>query len=436
MAIRIPFITRSEENQFLKLVQSSGSRKADAAKRLAYYNDQQSDDTLKLIAQRFSDPNTFRVFQVNIVKRVIDKRATTYRVSPKRTFIGWDQTIGEALYRSINVDGVLKRANRYTKLLKTTALRVAWVNGKPALYLHTPTILDVEAPDPDNPSRFIVTHPAASPDAITYSDWTRSGYTLRDARGNPIRSAENPDSVNPYGVLPFVPLFDALPDAEFFLPGGNDLIEAQQAINVALANLWRSVETQAHGQAVATGVSSTTRLDVGPNRAILLPQGGSFNYAAPNSPISDILEAIEFLMRQTAATNAVGSDVFDLSKSAISGSAQAAARIDLREARSDDIAIARVAEARLFEVLKAVANAHVPGTIPEDATLRVDFAEERDDATESETLANAKAKQELGIWSPVDALMATNPDGFSTRQEAFQELMRRKDETTEITLPV
>jgi len=436
MAIKLPFRTRSEENQFLKLVQGSGSRKADAAKRMAYYNDQQSDDTLRLIAQRFTDSNTFRLFQVNIVKRVVDKRATTYRVAPKRMFIGWDQTIGEELYRSINADGVLKRANRYTKLLKTTALRVAWVDGRPTLYLHTPVILDVEATEPDHPSRVIVTHTAGSPEAVTYSDWTASGYTLRDSRGNPIRSADNPDNANPYGILPFVPLFDALPDSDFFLPGGNDLIEAQQAINVALANLWRSVETQAHGQAVATGVSSTTRLDVGPNRAILLPQGGSFNYAAPNSPISDILEAIEFLMRQTAATNAVGSDIFDLSKSAISGSAQAAARIDLREARSDDIALARVAEARLFEALKAVVNAHAPGTIPEGATLRVDFAEERDDATEAETLANAKTKQELGIWSPVDALMATNPDGFATRAEAFQELMRRKDETQEITLPI
>src|SRR5690606_31382882 len=135
-------------------------------------------------------------------------------------------------------------------------------------------------------------------------------------------------------------------------------------VNVALSNLWRSVELQAHGQAWASGVNATTRLETGPNRAILLPQGGEFGYAAPNSPIRDILDAIEFVMRQTAATNAVGSEIFDLSKSAVSGSSQAQARIDLKEARADDIALWRVTESRLFDVLKAVVNTHKPGTIP------------------------------------------------------------------------
>lgn len=427
---------RAEENAFLKGIQSSADRKADAAKRVAFYNDKQRDETSRLIAQRYGDPASFHLFTVNMVKRVIDKRATTYRVAPKRVFVGWDQAAGEQLYRDANIDGVLKRASRYTKLLKTTAVRVAWVNGKPALYLHTPAILDVEAIDPEHPDRYIVTHSASRPEDVTYSDWTASGFLTRDYRGNPMHSSENPDRVNPYGILPFVPLFDAIPDASFFLDGGNDLIEAQEAINVALANLWRSVETQAHGQAVAKGVNPGQLIKTGPTRTVVVPENGEFKYVSPNSPISEILEAIEFVMRQTAATNAVGSEVFDLSKSAISGSAQAAARIDLREARSDDVALARVAEARLFEVIKRVVNTHAPGTIPESASLRVDFAEERDDQTEAETLANARTKQELGIWSPVDALMATNPDGFATREDAFRELLNRKTETDELTLTV
>lgn len=432
----INLFRKSEQNEFLKLVQASVVRKAEARQRIAYYHDKQAADTLRLIAQRFSDPHAFRIFTVNMVKRIIDKRATTYRVAPRRTFVGLDQTAGDNLYRAINADAVLKRASRYTKLLKTCAVRVAWVGGKPALYLHTPAILDVEAADPENPSRIIVTNNAASPEAVTYADWTAATFTLRDARGNPIRDAANPDKVNPYGILPFIPLFDTLPDSEFFLEGGSDLVEAQQAINVALSNLWRSVELQAHGQAYAVGVSPTQKLETGPHRVILLPQGGSFGYAKPESPITDILSAIEFVMRQVAATNAVGSEIFDLSKSAVSGSAQAQARLDLKEARSDDIALARVAESRLFDVLKAIVNAHAPGTIPDNASVRVDFAEQQDELTEAETLVNAKTKRDLGIWSPVDALMAANPDAYSTRQEAYAELMRRKDESESISLPL
>lgn len=436
--IRIPnpFRSRAQEDDFLKFVRSSAQRKLAASQRLDFYNDRQADETLRLIRQRFKDANSFRVFALNVLRRIVDKSATTYRVAPRRVFTGWEQEAGEALYRAANADAVLKRACRMTRLLKTTMLRAAWVDDKPALHLVTPAILDVVAPDPERPERVIITHAASNPADVTYSDWTANTYTLRDSRGNAIKRQDNTDNANPYGAVPFVPCFDYLPDADFFLPGGDDLIECQSAINVALANLWRSVELQAHGQAWASGIKPDTALNIGPERAILLPESGKFGFAAPNSPIADILEAIEFVMRQLAATNAVGSDVFDLSKSAISGSAQAAARLDLKEARSDDIAMWRVTEGRLFDVIKAVVNAHAPGTIPERATVRVDFAEQQDQLTEAETLENAQRKQALGVSSPVDSLMALNPDGFATREDAFAELMRRKREAEDLAMPL
>ncbi|WP_188449950.1 hypothetical protein [Sphingomonas psychrolutea] len=246
----------------------------------------------------------------------------------------------------------------------------------------------------------------------------------------------NPAGVNPYGVLPFVPLFDRLPDDCFWLPGGDDLMEAQDAVNVALANLWRSVESQAHGQAWASGISANEVLQFGPDRAIALPQGGQFGFASPNSPITSILSAIEFVLRQTAATHGVGADIFDLSKVAESGSAKHAGRIELREERLDDIAMWRIAEARLFEVVKAVVNTHRPGTIPEGASITVDFAELQDSLTEAEQIENSQAKIDMGVWSQVDALMALNPDGFPDRNAAHAELMRRRDEAIELALPL
>ena len=436
MPISLPSILRSpaktEANEFLRMVQGSRARKDESQRRISYYNDEQAAHAAELIARRFGNAEHFRIFQLNIVRRIVRALATTYKSPPRRVFDGWNQQEGEDLYRSLNADAVLKQASRLTKLLKTNALRVAWNDG-PRLYLHTPAILDAIAPDPERPERVIVTTPHENPERVTYADWTADTFTMRDARGNIIPTAGNPDRVNPYGILPFVPLFDSLPDGQFFLPGGADLFDAQDAITVAAANLWRSIETQAHGQAVATGVAPNTPLETGPHRAILLPEGGSFSYAAPNSPIAEILKAVEFVMRQVAATNSVDSHVFDLSKSAVSGSAQAAQRIDLRESRADDVALARIAESRLFQTLKRVVNTHKPGTIPEAASIRIDFADlDREESTEAETLANAKSKSELGVYSPVDVLMELNPDGYANRDEAFQELMRRKDETSDL----
>lgn len=372
------------------------------------------------------------------MRAITNRRANTYRIQPRRVFTGVDQAAMDALYRAMNADAVLKKASRYVKLCKTGLLQVGFndATGTPTLNIITPNALDVLYSDPENPERVIITHGSTRAEDVTYSDWTATGFRHLNYRGVPRRIEGNPGNANPYGVLPFVPLFDRLPDEQFFLPGGSDLIEAQDAVNVALANLWRSVETQAHGQAWATGISANEVLQFGPDRAIALPQGGQFGFASPNSPISSILSAIEFVLRQTAATHGVGSDVFDLSKVAESGSAKHAGRIELREERLDDIAQWRIAEARLFEVLKAVVNTHRPGTIPDDATIAVDFAELQDSLTEAEQLANTRDKIDLGLWSPADALMALNPDGFPDRAAAMRELQSRRDESAALALPL
>ncbi|WP_157385784.1 hypothetical protein [Methylosarcina fibrata] len=329
---------------------------------------------------------------------------------------------------------MLKRLSRLTKLLKTSVLQVGWMNDQLTLSVITPNILDVEYGNPLFPERFIVTHKAAKEQEVTYSDWTAGTYTRRDYRGNPVKMGGNPKGVNPYGLPPFICLFDSLPDDQFFVAGGDDLIEAQEAINVALSNLWRAVELQAHGQAWAAGIPAGEALNVGPERAVTLPEGGSFGFAAPNAPIGDILEAIQFVLRQIAASNDLSADVFDLDRRSESGAAKHVEQIDLREARQDDIALWRRYETQLFEIIKRVVNTHQPGTIAEDARVTVDFAEMQENLTETERLNNARAKLEMGVWSPVDVLISENPDGYPTRQDAIQELLRRKDESSQITL--
>lgn len=421
----------------VRITAASRARKDETARRLRYYWDQQQDATYRLIAQRFAKPEQFRIFCVNIVRAITDKRASTYRLPPRRTFAGLDQAVGDALYKTMNADAVLKKASRYLEVCKSVALQVGWdeATATPTLSVLTPNVLDVTYTNPEHPERVIVTYPGERAEHTAFADWTPNGFRMLNARGGSRRLAGNLDNTNPYGVLPFVPWFDRLPDDSFWLPGGDDLYAAQDAVNVALASLWRAVELHSHGQAWASGISANEVLQFGPDRAVALPQGGQFGFAAPNAPIAAILSAIEFVLRETAATHGVGADLFDLSKVAESGSAKHAGRLDLKEVRQDQIAQARTMEARLFDVLRAVVNTHRPGTIPEGATVGVDFAEQQDQLSEAEALENARIKSELGVWSPVDVLMATNPDGFPDRESAFRELQRRRDESAELAVP-
>lgn len=422
----------------IRIAQSSTKRKSECSRRLKYYWDNSHDEARRLIAQRFSRPETFRVFSINVVRAIADKRASTYRLPPRRMFNGADQQACEAIYRAANVDAVLKKASRYLEVCKTVMLQVGWneVTNTPRLSVLTPNVLDVCGADPENPERVIVTYAGDRAGEETYADWTASSFRMLNHRGAAKPIAGNPGNGNPYGMLPFVAWHERLPDDCFFIPGGDDLFAAQDAVNMGLAHLWRAVEMQSHGQAYASGISANEVLQFGPDRAIALPQGGSFGFAAPNSPIAQTISALEFVLRQTAATYGVGSDIFDLSKVAESGSAKHAGRLDLKEVRQDQIAQARVMEARLFEVIKAVTNTHAPGTIPDAATVAVDFAEQQDQLSEAEALTNAQTKAELGIWSPVDVLMASNPDGFPDRQAAFAELSRRRDEASQLSTPL
>ena len=416
------------QTAFLKLVQSSAARKAEAEKRLNYYYDRQSDELARIVAQRWSNPADFRLFIINIVKKVIDKRAMIYRTPPARVFEGWSQDQGDALYRSMAADTTMKKANRMVRLCRTSLLRVGWNGSGPTLSVLTPNILDVVAPDPESPEKIVVTHKGSRADLTEYSIWTATGYERVDFKGRALPLRDNPEGVNPYGVIPFVPLFDRAPDDEFFLPGGDDLIESQDAVNVALVNLWRAIELQSHGQAWAKGLDPSEAIKSGPDRTIIVPTDGSFGYAQPNTPISSVLEGIEFVIRQVAVTNDLPPEIFDLNRKSLSGSAKLQESRDIVEVRQDDVELWRVYETRLFQVLKAVVNTHQPGTIPVDARLRIDFGEPIETLNEGQRLENAQRRVAMGIWSPVDALMHDNSD-IKTREEAAAILEQRAAET-------
>lgn len=428
----LSFLTPS--GPILKIVQDSRARKDNAELRLRFYRDKQIDDLLAQITKRWSSPDDFRLFFINVVRKITDRRAMVYAGSPYREFTGISQKDGEALYRSMNANIVLKKANRLTKLCKTTALKVGWHNDHPTLDVVTPNVLDaVHDGYPEEPIELIVTRPGVREQDTTYSDWTPTTFRVFDYRGHRLATPGNEDGVNPYGVLPFVPCFDRSPDDEFFLCGGDDLIEAQRAINVGLANLWRAIEWQTHGQAWATGVPAKSTFEFGPDVVVTLPDtAGKFEFATPETQIEGVLKAIEFLVKQTAVANDLAANVFEIDPAAESGAAKYAESVDLMEARADDIELWRQYEGQLFEVVKRVANTHKPGSIAEGATVNIDFGE-LNQGTDENTLLDIYGKRiKLGIWSPVDALMADNPD-VRTREDAMVILKDRAAEAAELS---
>lgn len=416
------------DSDFMKLVQASAPRKAEASKRLKYYFDEQAEDLYRLIASRFSEPETFRILFFNIVRKVIDRRAALYRDPPLRVFGNMDQETGQAIYAAMGADIVLPKACRYTKLLKTTLLQVGHDGTSPTLAVVTGNIADVVADDPWNPSKVIITHAAERPEWVEYSEWTASTYRRLDYKGRAMTLKGNPDGTNPFGILPFVPCFDRDPDDAFWLSGGNDLLIAQEALSTVLCSINKSVELQSFGQAWAVGIPPGEALRSGPDRVLTLPEGGSFGFASPNTPTRAILDYCEFILRQVAAANDLDPAVFGLDQHDESGAASLMRSRDLYEARQTDVALWRRHETRLWEVVKRVVNTYAPNTIPEDASIRVDFTEPMSSLNENSRLEAYSRRISMGLWSPVDALLEDNPD-LTSREQAISILTERAAET-------
>ena len=69
-------------NSTASITRYSHARKAVYTKRLRYYWDESHYEAAELIAKRFSRPEQFRIFSINIVRAIADKRASTYRLRP------------------------------------------------------------------------------------------------------------------------------------------------------------------------------------------------------------------------------------------------------------------------------------------------------------------------------------------------------------------
>ena len=105
--------------------QTTQARKVEAAKRLNFYHDSQLERLEEMLNQLFSDPSSMVKVSLNIVKKVINNLAQTYKEPPVRTLDASekDQKLYSEILEQSAFDVKMKQASRYVKLLKTILIR-------------------------------------------------------------------------------------------------------------------------------------------------------------------------------------------------------------------------------------------------------------------------------------------------------------------------
>jgi len=418
-------------------------RKNQAIKRTDYYQSEQDAYTLDHMATWMAEPETLRPLQINIVRKVIDALAMVYCKPAKRAVIGTerDQQLFDAIAKGAALDMTLKQASKYTKLHKTALLRAVWRNGKLEIDILTPDLLDVTTGDsPRDLQKVMVTNwpDSGRAEDVTYSLWSADTFQRLDWRGNVIETMPNP-----YGVLPFVPCWDSLPIDSFWVPGGQDLISAQDAINEKLTDLMYIIRSQGFGVGFIksgdhgpSGIGALDTVKAAPGSFVVLPTdpNAEIGFVSPDAPIKEVWETIQAIIQQTAIANGLSAHSLTAQPVSESGISKIVSNNELMEKRQDDIDLWRRYEARLFEVVKLVWNTHNPGSkFSDKAELSTDFTEVKQPSQEIEQSEKWQTLIDAGQASPVDWAMARNPD--LTREQAIEHLRQVKAEAMEFNTP-
>ena len=223
----------------------------------------------------------------------------------------------------------------------------------------------------------------------------------------------NEDNVNPYGVIP-VTFVD-------YTTSASDVIRA--AIQIGIANTEIALaERFAFGQPVATGIEEATKMKLGIDRVLLLPEGASFSFVGNPGSLTEMIEVSKSFANQTAINNHLRIK-WDESGNAPSGTALKIMEMENLESRVSDIPKWRDWEHERYQVDREIIRVHTGKDMGEN--YAVDFAEVEFPLDQSEEFARLEFMMDKGLMDRTDLIRHFNPD---ISDEDLEKLMNRVDE--------
>lgn len=368
---------------------------------------------------------------VDIVKKVIDRTSLAYK-DPAERYIETEEKVTEdgkeivkrtqknkqnetyqELLSGSNINTKAKTWNRLAKLLDTVYVAPMWRQEHIEYDIFPPHLICV-TPKLDNylePAEVLYERVSGETTEKVY--WSDTQNIVIDGDDRPVKQGENPNGVNPYGILPFVPC--RLRETEnHWGEGDTQLVELAEKSSILLASTYYNAIMQSHGQPVGInlGIPEGQDLQTGPDTVVqaehqdknLAPP--SFTFVQPNPATESCLKQIDWMIKTAAVMRGLTADSVSIDSKAQSGAAKIMDNFELMELRENDIEALRLFEKKLFEVTVAVWNYHNPGKkIDPKANLICDFAAIEAPVSEKDDLEAKQKKYELGLWTPVDDLI-------------------------------
>lgn len=273
-----------------------------------------------------------------------------------------DQELVHEYEKFMSLNTRMKEANDYFKLYKCTLAEIALDDeGYPTLRnlpRHTYKVTSYSLVTPERPDcigKIIIFDKDRKKERIAW--WTDESHVITDGYGNVdeqmMLEMDNPDWINPYGILPFVYInsstfsVDPIPNQDLLnLPPLIALILSDLAFAIKYLS-WGTIYTVGAGDAeLSFSPNSVIALDYGPDGQV--PQ---INTVRPQIDIDQVLKLAEFLISMLLTTNNLSSSTLQgqlTSESAASGVSKALDSAESQEDKKDQQAYFRRAEKELW----------------------------------------------------------------------------------------
>ena len=322
---------------------------------------------------------------INLVRNIISRRALVYQEAPIRYNDKYNEIIG-------NLDSFMKQFEQLTYLLGTEALYTHWNEEKNQLqyrpiHFFTPFFL----PNEDEPFAIVYQVESqlhARAEEAQYMFWSKDTedmegkYFCISSKGK-ITSMIEGDK-NPFGdIIPFNIAHRHPYTRDFFREGASDLVDGMRSINIMLTELALHGRFQL-GQPVFTGLDTEQRIQMGQDKALVLPEGADFQFRSPNANVQTMIDSTRYMVDSIAQSNNV--KVNWTNNQAESGLSKKMGQLDLMDAlRSDIEQVYRPFEKEQFKIARRIAEVSGGVNIPEQ--FSVDFAEREIPMSQDEEIA-------------------------------------------------
>jgi hypothetical protein len=376
------------------------------------------------------------IFEQNLTKRVCSLRSQTYRKPPK-------MNTDSRYLDHINESGLIatrRQLERLTFLLGSMCFRSRWSDLTQQIEYENisffePLFLPGEGNKRPWGIMYAIENQGMSKmERTKFAIWTedrpekRGMHFLIDSDGN--KESVNPGDVNPYGLLPVVFTHRYQPIRDFYVGGANDLVSADLAISVALTELSLCIRYGAIGIKYITNCDDSSRITLGVDKILYLPENSSLGVTAPSGNLNDIVESTKFMVMATLQNNHIRikySDVAGNAPSAESLRIQEIENTSENEAAMEDIW--RPFEKARYNVDRKIIEVQTGIKLSPDYSC--DFSHQNYPMTTMDEIAYWSWRFENNLAEPVEWFDFQNPDALEeVRQEFIQRTKEKEQQPT------